>query len=182
MFKRRARRSFRENVRHAVWPRSGWRRALRYLWKRILRLSASPHGVAAGASAGIFAASTPLIGLHILLGIALAFLIRGNIFAAAIGTLLANPLTIPLILAMDYEIGTAFAGEGAEKTVPFASAGLADIWPLFKPLLIGGIILGSGLALCTYAVVYPAVAGFQRRRRARMAEIRSMAPRPGVSS
>ena len=82
LFRRRKKASWPDRVREFFWPRKGFTRQARYLAKRILRLSASPHAVAAGVAAGTFSAFTPLLGFHAILALALAYLTAGNLLAA----------------------------------------------------------------------------------------------------
>ncbi|MDD9333726.1 MAG: DUF2062 domain-containing protein, partial [Bartonella sp.] len=76
-----------------------------YMRKRILRISATPHKVALGFSIGIFAACSPLLGLHIILAIFFSWVLRGDFAAAIIGTVFSNPLTFFLIIMADYKVG-----------------------------------------------------------------------------
>ena len=46
-----------------LWPRRGWGRAVRLVWLRLCRLQGSPHAIAIGVSAGIFATFVPIIGI-----------------------------------------------------------------------------------------------------------------------
>ncbi len=188
MFARRHRRDWRQSARHAIWPRRGWRRTLAYIWKRIVRLSASPHAVAAGVAAGALASFTPFIGLHFLLAFLIAFLIRANMLAAALGTAIGNPLTFPLIWASTYEVGRWILSGGADHIAHPADAmtpagtgvlaeglfqaGIERLWPVLKPMLVGSVPLGVLAAVVTYAAVYPAVRGFQARRRDRLSRHR----------
>ena len=95
-----------QRFRVHLWPRRSFGRSGQYFWKRILRLRATPHAIAAGVAAGVFAAFLPFLGLHILIAAALAWLLRGNMLAAALGTAaVGNPLTFPLIWAATYAGG-----------------------------------------------------------------------------
>lgn len=134
-----------------------------------MRLSASPHQVAAGAAAGAFAAFSPLIGLHVVIGLALAWIVRGNLVAAAIATLVANPLTLPIMLTADYELGRLLLGRPGSETgvshVSMETLSLARLWPLLGPMLAGWGVLGIAGAAITYACVRPAVQRVRSRRR-----------------
>ncbi|HCO54930.1 MAG TPA: DUF2062 domain-containing protein, partial [Pelagibacterium sp.] len=48
----RRKKDWQTRLRNAVWPRMGIRRYLTYLQKRVLRLTASPHAIAAGVASG----------------------------------------------------------------------------------------------------------------------------------
>lgn len=95
----------------------GFYRSLRYMKLRLLRLSASPHSIAAGVALGIGVAWTPFLGVHIIIAMALGFLMRVNLVAAALGTTFANPLTFPFIWASTWELGHFLLGRQKEAGV-----------------------------------------------------------------
>ncbi|MCD7109061.1 DUF2062 domain-containing protein [Rhizobium sp. DKSPLA3] len=177
VFKRRQPASFSVRLRELVWPRKGFTRGLRYLALRILRLSSSPHSIAMGVAAGAASSATPFVGFHILLALAAAYLFSGNLIAAGIATTLANPLTIPVILASSYEIGTAILGSGGHGPLDgedmlrmLTHLQLTELWgPLLKPLLLGSLPLAAGSALVFYIGSYYAARLFQSRRVSRLA-------------
>ncbi|WP_152045416.1 DUF2062 domain-containing protein [Aureimonas psammosilenae] len=180
LFRRRVKPTWKERVRIWLWPRRSWRRSLSYLKKRVLRLNATPHAIAAGVAAGIFATFTPFIGFHFLLAFAIAYLVAGNMASAALGCGAGNPLTYGPIWASTYEIGRWMLGDDNAAGSAPASLGhvlmnmdIWDIWqPIIKPMLIGGIPLGIGFGLLSYGLVYLAARSFQGHRARRMAEMR----------
>jgi len=187
LFRRRDRPDLLARLRVAAWPRHSWSRSARYFAKRVLRLSATPHAVAAGVAAGAFASFTPFIGFHFLIGFAIAFAVGGNLVAAALGTAVGNPLTFPVIWATTYQVGNAILGHGGralaagELSHNLAEKSLGAIMPIVRPMVVGAIPLGLTAALVLYAVVFYAVRGFQTMRRDRLAmrrRVRSLtAPR-----
>ncbi len=174
LFRSRTRPDLISRLRAAAWPRS-WSRSIRYLVKRLLRLSASPHAIAAGVAAGAFASFTPFIGFHFFIGFALAFVIGGNLIAAAIGTAVGNPLTFPFIWAATYKLGVAILGgsgrvlEIGEISRHLAHKSFAAILPLIRTMLVGAVPLGIVAALVLYVVVHYSVRQFQTMRRDRLA-------------
>lgn len=131
------------------------------LLRRLHRLRADPHAIAAGFASGAALSCTPLFGLHILLALGLAWLVRGHLVAAAIGTAVGNPLTFPLIVSGAYGVGAAMLGapEGLD------GAGMSRI------LRDGFLITLAGsvpLALLTFAVSYAALKPALVRLRAKM--------------
>lgn len=164
-------------------PRRNYGRSFRYYWKRILRLKATPHAIAAGVAAGAFASFTPFMGFHFILAFIFAWFIAGNMIAAALGTAVGNPLTFPAIWAANLGIGNAILGVSAP--VPqhphsqfgalLHSGDLSALWaPIIKPMLVGGIPLGLVVSAVIYALTRMAVAAFQNRRRARFAAVQEM--------
>lgn len=162
-----------------VWPRKGLTRPVRYFQKRIFRLTASPHAIAAGFTAGILVSWTPVIGVHIAMAFVLAYIVGGNLVAAALGCLAAgNPFTYPFIWAITWEIGHLILGRdsGSQQgaiDLPALFHQL-DVWQLWdvvlKPMLIGAIPPAIVSGLIVYALTFYGVRGFQRRRKARLLE------------
>jgi uncharacterized protein (DUF2062 family) len=138
-----------------------------------LRLRATPHAIASGFACGIFASFIPLLGVHIAVALAVAWLIGGNIGAAVLGTTLGNPLILPIIWAATLEVGRfVMSGTlGGHSLPPHLGEMLRHLdftvlWrPLIEPMLIGAIPLGIIAALLVYFPIRWAVAGFQNRRR-----------------
>ncbi|THV14395.1 DUF2062 domain-containing protein [Rhizobium rhizophilum] len=177
LFRRRQPISYLTKLRELLWPRRGFLRSFQYLSKRILRLSATPHAIAAGVAAGVLSSWTPFIGLHFLLAFAVAYLIAGNMVAAALGTAFGNPVTFPFIWAATWEVGHRLIGKGSPTTQSvdlekrFSIGAIESMWqPILKPMLIGAIPLAAVSGVIVYCVIYFTVAKFQTRRRERLAE------------
>ena len=181
LFRRRQPLTLSEKIRAALWPRRSWRRSLRYMQKRVLRLRATPHAIAAGFAVGVLATFTPLLGFHFVIAFALSYLIGGKLAAAALGCLVGNPLTYPLIWASTYELGHALLrGDAPVVQAPeglgsaLLHGDLAAVWePYLKPMLVGSVPLGLLFAALSYAAVFAAVRSFQAGR---------LAPRPVLGS
>ncbi|MFZ1679532.1 MAG: DUF2062 domain-containing protein [Rhizobiaceae bacterium] len=178
LFQRRIPESHWQKARVAMWPRRSFRRSLAYTAKRIMRLRSSPHSIALGVSIGVFAAFNPLLGLHTVLAVALAWAFGGNLIAAALATWAGNPLTYPLIWAGTFELGSVILGSSADAGQGAHGAHLSfrhlsALWePLLKPMLVGSIPLGIVTALVAYVVV--------RRMAASLSSARApAAPHPG---
>ncbi len=88
-----------------------WQRWGRYLYLRAVRLRENPKVIARGLAMGVFAGCFPLFGLQTIIGVALAFLVKGSKLAAAAGTWISNPLTYVPLFAFNYKIGQWFLGQ-----------------------------------------------------------------------
>ncbi|GHA17402.1 membrane protein [Devosia pacifica] len=175
--------SFLGRLRNTLWPKMGWRRYGTYLSKRVLRLSASPHAIAAGVASGAAVSMLPLVGLHFLLGFVLAYLVRGNMVAAAIGTVWGNPLTFPLFFALSYEVGhrllgggdvslaesARFESTGEQLSQGLFAGGLDAIWPTFQTMFIGAIPIAVLVFALFYVLVRWLVIRFRTARQKRLA-------------
>ena len=160
------------------------RKHLIYYWRRILRLRATPHEVALGCAAGVFAACTPFLGFQMALAGALAFLLRVSIPAALLGTFIGNPLSWPAIWSASYVAGVWVLGDdpayAAEHFVQSANAlsatlmapsrsldtAVVSLSPIVEPMIIGGLLVGLIAAVFSYYPTRQAVRVFQKRRKA----------------
>ena len=159
-------------LRGWLWPRTGLRRAGRYLLARARRMPGTPHAVAAGFAAGAAVSVTPFLGGHILLTIALAWLTRGNVLAALLGgVVVGNPWTVPLVLAATYRLGCLVLGlppEGLHHLARLGSGGpLAEVRLLLWPMTVGAAPLAVAAWVATYLPLVHMVAVVQERRRHR---------------
>ena len=51
---------------------------------------------------------TPILGLHLIVCYLGTWIMRGNIIAATVGTIIGNPWTFPIFFYLDYKIGILF--------------------------------------------------------------------------
>lgn len=178
LFRRRKPLGFWAKLRVAIWPSRSFRRSFQYFIKRVLRLTATPHAIAAGVAAGVFTSWTPFLGFHFILSFIVAYALAGNLVAAALGTGFGNPISFPFIWALSLKTGNFLVGAepgGHGKHVDLEALlrhlDMKQLWePVLKPMLVGSIPLGIGTAIVFYIVTYWAVRAFQTRRRLRLAE------------
>jgi uncharacterized protein (DUF2062 family) len=174
LFKRRKPAELRERLWIWFWPRRSFWRSAQYFAKRILRLRATPHAIAAGVAAGVFASFFPL-GVHFIIAGTVAWLLAGNLVAAALGTGFANPLTFPFMWGATYEVGDLILHRSHPASIASANIGslighmeFSALWdPLLKPMTVGAIPLGLVFAIAAYLLTRWAVAAFHARRRVR---------------
>lgn len=182
MFRRRRKIRLDERLREFVWPRIGWGRATRYLMHRMSRLSGTPRSIAAGFACGAAISFTPFVGLHLLLAALIAWLIRANVIASAVGTIIGNPWTFPFIWIWIYKSGrwlgagqrlhgvedldfSAFFGNMLEATLSFDLPYLLETAaPVFWPMLVGSVPTVIAAGFGSYFLLRLPVAQYQARR------------------
>lgn len=169
LFKRRDRLGHVERLRVWLWPRVSWRRSTLYFFKRILRLSATPYAISMGAAAGAFTSCTPFLGLHFVIAAAIAYLLRGNLIASAVGTSFGNPLSFPFIWAATYETGQLILGGKGPELPEFGEKlykqSFEQLWPVIEPMMVGAVPIGLAAGLVVYFIVYQSVTVYQAKRR-----------------
>ncbi len=192
VFKRRDRRSVLRVVSDFLYPPGGWNRAFQYVKHRVRRLPDSPERIARGIWAGVFVTFTPLYGLHFIVAVILAHILRGNLVASLMATFFGNPLTYVPIGLVSLQTGYWILGreyiEGTQRSLvtTFVDAWLdlkqnllalfsnqsAD-WAglqvffaeVFLPYLLGGILPGFLTASLIYFMSVPLIRAYQKRRR-----------------
>jgi len=196
MFKRRKPLSYTQMWTEMFYPRSGWRRASKYVLHRLRRLPDRPHRVARGWACGVFISFTPFFGFHFMGAAALAWLIRGNILAALLGTFVGNPLTTPFIALTSVGLGRWILGVEGRFTphlifAEFTHAG-SELWnnllapmtdrvahwdqllqfnqQIFLPYAVGGILPGLVVSVAAHYLTVPVIRAYHRHRERQMAE------------
>ncbi len=147
-------------------------------------MAGSPHSISAGLACGAAMSFTPLVGVHILGAVALAWILRGSIVASVIGTALGNPWTFPLIWTTTYHVGhwmlagavpapngvdfvAFFAGvTGTLLTLDMAYFNSA-VLPVLGPMLVGSLPIAAAVWLVCYWPSRRLIQQYQDMRRAR---------------
>ena len=170
-------------MRSLLWPRSGWRRAARYIVYRLGRLSGTPYTIAGGFACGAAISFTPFVGLHFILAAIWAWIVRANVVSALIGTAVGNPWTFPFIWVWIYKLGQWMGADSLAdeaETLDFAGffGALLDALlrfdlgflletaaPIWVPMFIGSIPTTAVAWVAFYFPLKPMIAAYQRRRR-----------------
>ncbi|TNC70326.1 DUF2062 domain-containing protein [Rubellimicrobium roseum] len=197
VFRRRDRRTPWRMAAEAVYPRGGYARAIEYIKHRLRRLPDSPEKIGRGVAAGVLISFTPLYGFHILGGLLIARVIRGNYLASVIGTFVNNFLTlVPISVAavwLGYWVLGMQPDEGLLRELGhlFSEAGW-DLWhnvravftrdtmdwaglrvffrDVFVPYWVGGLLTGLPASLVSYWLTVPLVRAYQAARRKALEE------------
>ena len=135
-----------------------WRRLFRYLQVRFLRMRSSPEAIARGIAAGVFAGSFPLMGLQMIIGVAIASIVRGNRVMAAASTWISNPLTYVPLFWLNFQVGrwllrfpptTELSIDSSSwHWNTFMSMGVQ----VFFSLMVGSFVVGLAVSVLGYFV------------------------------
>ncbi len=132
------------------------RAKLKFLYYKLILDRESPARIARGVAIGVFMSLSPLLGLHTIIIVILAFLFRGSKTAGILGSFICNPLTIPVILFVDYEVGIYVC---KLFNMSYSQMLLSDFkhfdlleqgLEIFIPAMIGSVILGAVLSVPAY--------------------------------
>ncbi len=135
---------------------------------RIKALKGTPHSIAIGMAAGIFAAFTPTFPCQTLVAIALAVILKGNKPSAVIGSFLSNPVTIPIIYLESYKIGSFIMGKKA--ILNSAHIGIKEFFKkgaidLAYATFLGGAVLGIIFGMIVYFITKKLFIRFYKTKR-----------------
>ncbi len=119
--------------------------------RRLLALDDTPERIALAFSVGVFLSFSPLLGLHTILGLTIAFVFGLNRPAVLIGVFVNNPWTIVPIYTAGAYVGWYLFGFPTPVELPdfhwnnlwhFAIwRNIIKQWPVLKPLVLGSTIL-----------------------------------------
>ena len=136
------------------------RRRIRHYLRRLLAVDDSPQRIALAFAIGVFLAFSPLVGLHTVLGLAIAFLFGLNRMALLIGLFVNNPWTlVPIYIAAGYIGGLLFGYPGHAAMPDFGWnqlwrmhywVELGRQWRLLIPVALGSLILSIVFAILSY--------------------------------
>lgn len=140
------------------------------VYRRLKNLQGDPHYVALGMAVGVFIGLTPTFPFHILLAVALAFLLRGSKAAAAVGVWVGNPLTMPFSYYLSYRIGNLMLNQPCPLDLKYKSIfELSSLgWTNVAAMLIGGAVIGLPPAIVAYFITRSAFRKIHRRRLVRL--------------
>ena len=110
----------------------------------------------------------PLFGLQTIIGVALAFRIKGNPLMAAGGTWISNPFTYIPIYAFNYKIGGWILRRPSAQ--PFTDVESLKAWletgaDVTINLMLGSFVMGLIFGILAYFVGLPLIRRAQKRYR-----------------
>ena len=127
-------------------------RFIRLLKMKIYRIRDFPESVAIGLAWGVAISFTPLLGFHLIICYLGTVLMRGNLIAATVGSVVGNPWTFSIFFYFAYKIGLFFFFTplpNYEFTIGFLLENFRD---LFFPTLIGSLPIAIIIWFITYKV------------------------------
>lgn len=135
---------------------------------KLLRYNNTPREIALGIAIGVFIGTLPLYGLHTVLVVIAAFLVRpSNKIAIFLGTNVSLPPTIPFITWAGYEIGRLilWGSYDSLRWADFKSISWNKVLSLYRPLFLGSVVLGIVLGIIAYFLTYFLVSRWKARRK-----------------
>lgn len=134
--------------------------------RTILTLDSHPGHISAGFAVGVFISFSPFFGLHTILALVAAFLLRVNKITCITGTWVNTPITMIPVFVASYQIGEFILGRTPQKLI-IESLSLEFCITLLKthglPILIGTSLIGFASALVSYALLYWIIVRFRRK-------------------
>lgn len=181
MFQRRRKLNSVEKVREFFWPSAGWHRSTRYVFHRVARIPGSSYSLAAGFACGAAISMTPFVGLHFIISAMVAYAMRANVLASAIGTAVGNPWTFPFIWVWIYNLGFWILGD---SPVDATKVDFAEVFshsmeallrfdmpfllqtsaPILWPMLIGSLPTALMVGILFYVPLEPTISKYQSVR------------------
>ena len=133
---------------------------LRRAFDAFLHLDDTPRRIALAFGIGVYIAFHPLLGLHTLMGLAIAFAFRLSRAAMLAGCYLNNPWTLAPIYVAGTSLGCWMLGVpmGAVRNIEWDLANrdfyhllLVSLRPYLWPYVVGNTVLGVAAGIAAYA-------------------------------
>ncbi len=127
-------------------------RVIRLIKMKIFRIKDFPESVAIGLAWGVSVSFTPLLGFHLIICYCGTFLMRGNLIAATVGSVIGNPWTFPFFFYFAYKLSLFFFFtplDDYEFKIKFL---ISNFNNLFIPTLVGSLPIAITAWLITYKI------------------------------
>ena len=140
-----------------------------------------PELVAASFAIGVAISFTPLFGLHWIMALVLAIILKLNKVDILLGTLVVNPLTLPAVAAVAIPIGRFLlrARREAIAHLPWHDMFRRSFWTAGPTMKAIGLQMAVGmffLAVIVGALTYVILVNLIRHHRAKLDAARASAP------
>ena len=119
---------------------------------KITKIKDFPESVSVGMAWGAAVSFTPLLGFHLIICYLGTWLMRGNLIAATVGTIIGNPWTFPFIFYLDYKIGTTIYFNSVDYYELKISFLVENFEVLFYPTLLGSFPIALLVWFVTYNI------------------------------
>jgi uncharacterized protein (DUF2062 family) len=134
-----------------------------------LRINDTPHRVALAFSVGVFIAFFPVVGIHTIVALTVAWMGRLSIVVVLAGTLVNNPWTIAPIYGGSFWFGLILTGRSPPSfRIEPSQMSLTNFWEVLKPVLlpfcVGTIVAGTIAGVLAYWIVRPMIQAYQSSR------------------
>ncbi|HMK56535.1 MAG TPA: DUF2062 domain-containing protein [Dissulfurispiraceae bacterium] len=136
--------------------------ALRDKLRQVVGVKDSPRKIAISFGIGVFIGMSPVLGLHTVLGILVAWIFRLNKFVTLVGVYITNPWTIVPIYTGATWLGARMLGiQHILPEIDWHNLGLVelvrDLEPILPPFVVGTFFVGLVSGLLGYVVIYHSV-------------------------
>ena len=127
-------------------------RYLKLLKYKIVRIKDFPESVAIGLAWGAAVSFTPLLGFHLIICYTGTYLMKGNLIAATVGTIVGNPWTFPFFFYISYKFGIFFYFEPLDNYEFNINFLLNNFDDLFFPTLLGCLPIAILIWIITFRI------------------------------
>lgn len=128
--------------------------------QQFLRKGLTPGEIAVGVALGNFVGILPFLGLHTVMAVGLAYLLRLNALIVFLGTQISNPFTFPFILFVSAQAGN-LAMHGSLLSLKFTSD-ISILKTYVVPTIAGSILIGLAISIPSYFITLKVAKRYRR--------------------
>ena len=119
---------------------------------KLYRIRDFPESVAIGLAWGVSVSFTPLLGLHLIICYSGTLIMRGNLIAATVRSVIGNPWTFPFFFYLAYKLGLNFIFSPLDVYEFKLSFLIENFNKLFFPTLLGSLPIAIIMWFITYKI------------------------------
>ena len=119
---------------------------------KLYRIRDFPESVAIGLAWGVSVSFTQLLGLHLIICYSGTLIMRGNLIAATVGSVIGNPWTFPFFFYLAYKLGLNFIFSPLDVYEFKLSFLIENFNKLFFPTLLGSLPIAIIMWFITYKI------------------------------
>jgi uncharacterized protein len=158
------------------------KRWVRYNFLRIIRTKGTPHSTALGMGVGVFVGFLPIIPFQTAVALTVSFALRCGKVSAVLGTLVTNPLNIPIMYYLFYRVGSLVVPVGHYRFDP-KHVELASLfhkgWEVVLSMFIGGLLFAIPGSVGAYFLTLFTIRRYHAMRAQRLLKKRERQYRVG---
>lgn len=147
-----------------------FRRRLRLVYLKMLRIDDPPERIARGAAIGILMGILPTFGAGTFLSLGFAFAFRANKAAAVLASLVVNPLTSPFFWTLSAIVGGFILREDYGAILDKLRNG--SVWhgveSAYMVYMTGNIIVSAAFTAAAYYIVKYSIIKHRERKARRL--------------
>ena len=144
-------------------------KSIKNSYERFVKIRGNPREIALGFALGLFVGMSPFMGLHTVIALFFAALLKWNKISAAIAVFITNPFSAPFIYSYTYILGKKFVYSDMvfhlphEYTLTTFKQIIGTTPEIIAILTVGGLVSGIPISIIGYYLSFYAIKRYRKK-------------------